>query len=247
MFCLTAVTSTCAELPCKKLTSIQDIEIEFALMTSEIKEALIKNKVDVVSLIERMCAISAVRNKKVPLFDEDVFEKIKSIDDLWKELRGFWTIFDYDLLKYIVETSQCKEAKDIFEEFLSRIDPSAIEDVDLVLHCREERPEGSLKPVLRIKVNTEKCTPNVKKAVEEIVSKKYELDKYALHFQGIKKGCIELLYYISRQLKLYLLHFEITGSDMEKFVAYDIVSLHVDDSVLEIPTKTAHIITVSST
>ena len=59
------------------------------------------------------------------------------------------------------EISDCREAQDIFKEFLPGIDPSAfdpsatdlsaIEDVNLVLHCREEHPEGSLKSVLRIK------------------------------------------------------------------------------------------------
>ena len=54
------------------------------MMTNSIKQALISNNVDVVSLIEQVCVISTVKNKKVPLFDEDVFEKIKSIDDFWK-------------------------------------------------------------------------------------------------------------------------------------------------------------------
>jgi len=34
-------------------------------MTNRIKEALISNKVDIVSLIEQLCAISDVKNKKV--------------------------------------------------------------------------------------------------------------------------------------------------------------------------------------
>ena len=122
-------------------------------MTIRIKQALISNNVDIVPLIEQLCAISAVRNKNVPLFDEDVFERIKSIDEFWRKLRNFWNIFDYELLGYVVKVSECGEAQEIFEEFLSRIDPSAIENVDLVLHCKKEHQEGSLKPVLRIKVN----------------------------------------------------------------------------------------------
>ena len=44
-------------------------------MTDKIKQALISNKIDVVSLIEQLCSISAVKS---PLFDA---EKIRSIDD----------------------------------------------------------------------------------------------------------------------------------------------------------------------
>ena len=160
-----------------KWTRIKAIEIQFAKMTSRIEQALISNNVDVAELIKQLCAISVVKNKKVPLFDDDVFEKIKSIDALWRKLRIFWNIFDYELLEYIIEISECEQAQEIYEEFLARIDPSVIEDADLILYCGEENQEGLLKPVLRIKVNTEKCTFDIKKQIEEIISKRYNLDK----------------------------------------------------------------------
>ena len=206
-------------------------------MTNRIKHALINNSVDVVSLIEQLCAISAVRNKNVPIFDEDVFEDIKSIDEFWRKLRTFWNIFDYDLLQCVVEISDCGEAQDILENFLSGIDPLAIKDVDLVLHCKEECWEGSLKPVLRIKVKTEKCTLDTKQMVEKIVSKTYKLENYALHLQSIKDGCIELFYYISKPLKLHLLLVEITENIMAEFLAHHIVSLHIDELELMLPPK----------
>ena len=230
----------------EKLGTIQDIEVQFAKMTNEIKEALISNEVDVVSLIVQLCATSAVRNKNVPLLDKDVFSKIKSIDDFWKELRGFWTIFDYDLLILIIEISQCGEAQDIFNEFLSRIDPSTIKDTDLVLHCTEERWKGSLKPVLRIKVNAEECTPDVKEDVKEVVSKVYKLKKYALHLVYIKRGCIEFFFYISKPLKLHLITSEITASNVKEFRDHNFMNLHIDEFVLTVPPRAINLI-VSST
>ena len=235
IYCPAAISSRNTGPTCSKLTRIRQIEVQFAKMTNRIKEALISNNINVVSLVEQLCTISAVSNKNVPLFDEDVFEKVKSIDEFWRRLRSFWNIFDYELLWYVIEVSECREAQEIFEEFLSRIDPSAIEDADLVLDCRVEERVGSLKPVLRIKVNAEKCTLNVKKDVEEIVSKTYNLNKYALHFQGIKEGCIELLYYISKPLKLYLLQFEVTGSILAEFLAHKIISIHIDEFELKTP------------
>ena len=211
--------------------------MQFGKMTKRIKQALINNNVDVVSLIEQLCAISAVKNKKVPIFDEDVFEEIKSIDGFWKKLRAFWNIHDYDVLQCVVEISDCGEAQDILEKFLSRIDPSAIKDVDLVLHCKEECWEGSLKPVLRIKVNTEECTLDTEQMVKKVVSETYELEKYALHLQSIKDGCIELSYYISKPLKLYLLKFEITENVKAEFLAHNIVSLQIDELELMFPPK----------
>ena len=243
VICLVVITSTMAEPPYEKLTNFRDIEVQFAKMTTRIKLALINNKVDVALLIERLCTISAVANKKVPLFDEDVFQKIETIDKFWKKLRNFWSIFDYELLWYVVEISECKEAQNIFEEFLSRINPSTIEDVDLVLHCKKEHWEGSLKPVLRIKVNAEECTLDIKKKVEEIVSKTYNLTKYALQLICIKRGCIELFYYISKPVKLHLLQFEINRAAMESFVACDIISLRIGDKFeLKVPPMIANIV-----
>ena len=214
-------------------------------MTNKIKQALISNNVDVVSLIEQLCAISAVRNKRVPIFDEDIFKEIQSIDALWRKLRSFWIIFDYELLEYVIKISDCGEAQRIFKEFLSRIDPAAIEDVDLVLYCGEENQEGSLKPVLRVKVNTDKCTLSIKRQVEEIISRTYTLDKYALRFQGIKNGCIELLYYISKPLKSHLLKFRISGYFLARFLDNKIISLQVDEFKLKTPSSSLDI-TVSN-
>ena len=216
------------------LTSIWDIEIEFGKMTNKIEEALVKAKINVAKLIKQLSAITVAKNKQVPLFGEDVFEKIQSIDDLWKKLKDFWHIFDYEVLECVIEFSDCREAQDIFEYFISRIDPSAIKGVDLVLHCKEEHWEGSLKPVLRVKVKTEfkanTCTKEVVSEVKRVVSQAYELEKYKLCFRGIKKGCIEMVYYISKPLKLYLLNFAITGSNMAEFLAHDIISLYINDT-----------------
>ena len=214
----------------RRLTSIEVIECEFAKMTTAVEKALINAKIDVAELIKQLSAINAVKNKKVPLFDEDVFTKIQSIDDLWKKLRVFWTIFDYEVLEYVVRLSECREAEDIFKGFISRIDPSKIEDADLMLHCKEEQCEGQPKPVLRVKINSDKCTPNIKSKVKRAVSKAYKLKKYTLCLKCIRKGCIEMVYYISKSLKLYLINFAITGSSMEKFLAHDIINLCIHDT-----------------
>ena len=159
-----------------------------------------------------------------------------------EKIKNFWNIFDYDLLQCVVEISECREAQHILKEFLSRIDPSAIEDADLVLDYRIEDREGSPKPMLRIKVNTDECTFNVKKMVKEIVSEKFNLQKYTLCFRGIKNDCIEIFFYISRPLKSYLLQFEISENILPDFLAHKILSLQIDEYKLTLPTD----ITVST-
>ena len=203
-------------------------------MTSSIEQALISNNVDATKLITQLRAISAVKNRDVPLFDDEVFKKIQSVDILWRKLSSFWNIFDYELLECVTEISDCGEAQSIFKNFLSRIDLSEIEDVDLVLHCGEQNLKGQLKPVLRVKVDTEKCTLKIKKKVEKVISKVYNLEKYALCFQGIRKGYIELLYYISKPLKLHILNVEISENNIAEFLADKIISLQIDERKFKI-------------
>ena len=62
-------------------------------MTTRIKEALHKNNISVAVLVEQLCAVSAVSNKKVPIFDEDMYEKITSVDELWRKLKKLLEYF----------------------------------------------------------------------------------------------------------------------------------------------------------
>ena len=200
------------------------------------KLALTKNNVNISVLIEKLCTISAVTHKKIQVFDEEIFKKLKSLNDLWKNLNTLWSIFNYELLCYIVKISECKEAQDILENFLIKLDPSAIKGADLVLHYKEKSWEESLMPILRIEIKSEKCTIEIQKTTEKILSKIYGLSKFALHLQYAKKSC-QLIYFISKPLKLYLLQFEITGSIMAEFLANCINSIHIDNFELKIPSK----------
>ena len=234
---------------CRILTNMEDIEIEFAKMTIEVEKALNRAEVDVASLIKELSAMNIVKSKQVPLFGGDMFKEVQSIDGLWRKLKDYWHIFDYDVLECVIKLSGCREAQKILEDFKSRIDPSAIKKADLVLWCTKEDWKGYLKPVLRIKVNTEvkdECTPEVEDKVKEVVSKTFDLERHKLHLKGIKEGCTEMVYCISKPLKFYFLNFAITESNMAEFLAHDIISLHIDDTddeyELKVPSKIADVV-----
>ena len=92
-----------------------------------------------------MCwIIAGVRNRNVPLFDEDVFTKIKSVEEFWKTFSTFWSIYDYDILWFIIKITNCEEAQKVLKEFLSKINPTVMEDADLVLDCSKSRDGQNL-------------------------------------------------------------------------------------------------------
>jgi len=222
----------------EKLTNLDKIEMEFVKMTKRIKETLVKNNLSVDDLIEQLCAISAVCNKKVPIFDDYVYKNVKSIDMLWKKLGTFWNIFDYDLLILVVDIAECAKAEEILDNFQARIDVSTFEDAGFVLHCKLcKEDEEQAWSWLRVKVNTEKCTFDIKERVKEIVSENFGLKKCSLCFKGIQAGCYEFVYLISKALMTHLTELKITGSTIAKFAANNIISLQIDDMILNVPCK----------
>ena len=209
--------------------------MEFAIATNKIKKELHSSPVDVVSVVQQLQVCSAVKDKNIPLFDEEVFENVSTVEKLWQKLNKFWSIFDYDVLRILLRFVKCKKADEIFEEFLSRIDVAAMEDVDLVLHYEVFERQGLMKPLLRIKVKAENCTSYIERRVREIVSSKFDLENYSLRFRGIKQGCIELLYKISNAMMVYILQCKLVGYDLDKFAAHDIISFHINNMELKLP------------
>ena len=227
--------------------NFEDVEAEFLDVTNKIKEALISSDVNVVSLVEQLCTVSAVSDQKVPLFDEDTFENLESVDEFWNRLKMFYSIFDYDLLQFVIKITECEKAQTILEEFLSRYDLSIIEDVDLLLRCTVEFWENPSQPILRIKINTDSCDLDVLQNTKEVVLETYNLQKHSLCFKGvfIKDNCIELLYYISKAIMMYFLQFKVTGSSFTELIDYNIIGLQINDHKLQIPYETDNI-TVSN-
>ena len=220
----------------KKSLSFENLEVEFAKTAEKIKQVLSRKGIKAHSLIEQLCTISAVKDQQVPLFDKDIFERVSTIEELWKILRNHWSIYNYEILIRIVEMAECKEATDIFNSFLSTIDHASLKDNELVLQCKPYEGEG-LKPILRIKVREKKCTKAIKKKVETLVAKKFDLKEYTLLLRNIKEGCIELVYAISDALASYLLQYKLSGHDMAEFVTLRILHLQIGDMRLLVPSE----------
>ena len=231
------VSITTSSEEADELITTDDLEIDFAITTDKIKQALNNSPkpIDVISVVQQLRATSAVKDRNVPLYDDEVFENVTTIEKLWQKLSKFWSIFDYDLLVFLLKIINRMEANEIFKEFLSRIDISRMEKIDLVLHFKVFKREGSMKPLLRIKVGAEKCTRFIETEVRKIVSSIFNLNEYVLRLKDIKQGCIEIVYEISNAMMSYFLYYKCTGYDLAEFAAHNIISLHINDMELQIP------------
>ena len=219
--------------PLRLLSSFNEIEAGFGIMVTKIQEALEKNNVDVSKLLIKLKSSSAVRDREVPLFDPSIFEKITSIDKLFKMLSGYWYLFDYDVLMYLVNTAECKEAKIIYDDFLTSFDSSVVHDhFDSLIHSCIEFNKGSNIPGtcrLWVKITLDECTSKTKEEIKEILSKCFKLERYALICKGIKQGCLEIIYQISLSVKSYMLQYKITEHELSQLKAHMITTLKIDD------------------
>ena len=201
-------------------------------MVTKIQEALEKSNADVSKLLIKLKSSSAVRDRKIPLFEKDIFREITSIDKLFETLSGYWYLFDYDVLVYLVNTAECKEAKTIYDNFLASFDSSVMSNYKLILQYDEYMHKEGLLPgtcKLRVKVARDECTVEVEKEVKEIISEHFKLEKYALVFKGIKQGCIELIYQISYSVKSYMLQHKLNRYDILQLKAQKIIILKFDN------------------
>ena len=222
----------------QRLSSIDDIEAEFGIMVANVQEALEKSNINVNKLLIKLKSSSAVRDRNIPLFEKDIFKEITSIDKLFETLSGYWYLFDYDVLIYLVKTAGCKEAKVVYDNFLASFDSSAITNHKLILQYDEYIHKEGLLPgtcKLRIKVARDECTVEVEKEVKKVISEYFNLEKYALIFKGIKQGCIEFIYQISHSVKSYMLQHKLNGYDILQLKAHKITALKFDIMELNIP------------
>ena len=207
----------------------KDLNLKFCDVAQKIKQALIKNNTNVSVLIEKLQTYYSdqIDSKPIPLFDDDVFIKVDTIESLWKKLSKLWNIYDYDLLELIIELSECEEATQIFEDFKSKINLSMLEKEDMVLQYKEVEEKGSLKqPMLRVKVAAKKITPKFIQQVKQLLSKTFDFSKYHLHCVAITEGCVEINFRTSTKLLLYIMEeCDFYGRDAVAFAALMIISI----------------------
>jgi len=95
------------------------------------------------------------------------------------EINKVLEFFDYDILILVVNLTECSEAQKIFNDFLTIIDLSALEEDDLTVLHYKIYEEKLTQPVLKVKVNVEKCTVDIKRKVKMHLSDAFELKKFA--------------------------------------------------------------------
>ena len=211
-----------------KLTKFEDILYNCNQATDDIEEMLSNHPTDTSRIISKLENISAVTNMEIPFFDKSIFKDVTATKELWQTLSQHMPIFNYPILKEFLNIVDFKEAKQVYDNFWSRIEDREMEDVKISNYCDHCKPKMFL--LLRVKVKTEAMTNLLRKNIEDVLSNKFELKFFWLiNIQSVENHSV-LEYYLSGALKEHLLkEFEITTIDLHNFSNNKILSIQVDD------------------
>ena len=188
-----------------------------------------ENKVDIKELII-LLQFDDVRSV---YSTDDAFKNITTVDDLFGHVSQYCkSIYDYQVLDDIVQTSECPEAIKELNNFTELLKNSILAQLNLVSgHGGFLNPDDFMPGTYRFVIEYEggNCTIETKKMIESIVLQSVRLKNGMLIFKGVGIGSILFIYQISETIKNYLLHYKLTKQDLAFLEGNQIVSLKVDD------------------
>ena len=206
----------------------------FEKMQKDVLEVLCRKAIDIQSFVKRLKSSYALDDYPLPAFDDDLFEEVNSVEVLWEKFSIFWLhIYDCHVLEVFLEKSFCGEAKKVYQDFLSEIEKySEINKLNLVayydtyIYKKSQILETSF---LKIKFISEKCFTCSIKAIYEAFNKIFSINKHALHLIRIEKGCIYIIFHMSRSLVNHLLETKdlFTGHTLCQLAKWQIATLQL--------------------
>ena len=193
------------------------------------------------SVTEMILKLSAADDENQTVFSTDeVFGKIKNINQLFLWIGKYCSMYDYELLLALVESTECEEAIKLLNDLSKELHSSILKDLDLLSEDGELRDIKSFIPgshKLEIKYIGGKCTLATKDYVQRIIYECFHLKRGSIILRGAQEGCVAFIYQISTTVKSHLLHYQITPQDVVKFTAMKISSIKIDDVDVMLPSQ----------
>ena len=206
----------------------------------KIKHIFEQQKYDVSEMI---VALSATDEENQTIFSNDeAFVKITNTNQLFLRIGNYCSMYDYDLLLALVESTECEEAIKLLDDFSDELHSSILKDLDLLSEDGELRDIKNFMPgthKLEIKYVGGDFTLKAKKSIQNIMYERFRLKRGSIIFRGAQEGCVAFIYQISTTVKSHLLQYQITPQDVMKLTDHKIKCIKIDDTELNIslPTK----------
>ena len=215
--------------------TITRLKGKYAYIVGKIKLIFEEKNYKINELILKLCATD---EENQTIFSADnAFVKITNTTELFFWIGKYCTMYDYELLMTLVESTMCEEAIKLLDDFSNELHSSILKDLDLLSEDGELRDIESFitgTHKLEIKYVGGKCTLTTIENVKRIICEKFHLKKGSIIFQGAQEGCVVIIFQILATVKSRLLQCQISIQDAEKLADGKIRYIKVDDTQIEI-------------
>lgn len=147
------------------------------------------------------------------------------------------SMYDYEVLKIYVNSTDCEEAIQILEDFTTELENSLLKYLNLLsdddLNYKSSifcLPSGKKRKLTIECIGTNlKCED--KNLIQNIIYEKFGLPPASLQFIAVTDGSVNLIFEMSLIVKEHLLCHKITTVDVSLFIQYWINRLIIDDEL----------------
>ena len=194
---------------------------------------------------ELILNLAAADDENLTIFSTDEgFDKIKNTNQLFLWISKYCSMYDYELLLALVESTECEEAIKLLDDFDKERNSSILKDLDLLYEDGELRDIKSFMPgthKLEIKYVGGDFTLKAKKSIQSIMYECFHLKRGSIILRGAQEGCIAFIYQISTTVKSHLLQYQITPQDVMKLADHEIRCIKIDDTELNLSPQTKNV------
>ena len=215
---------------------------KYIMVIRRIKSIIEENNYKVDQLI---LDLSAADDENQTVFSTcEALSDITTTNHLFLWISKYCSMYDYELLLALVESTECAEAIQLLDNFSTELHSSILKDLDLLSEDGELRDIKSFMPgthKLEIKYVGGKCSLKTIENVQRIIYECFHLKRGSIIFRGAQEGCVALIYQISTTVKSHLLQYQITPQDVEKLADQKINCIKVDDVELKFPKQASQL------
>jgi len=219
-----------------KQQAIRNLKRKYIKVFNEVKQMFEENNFLVEELITNLAAAD---EEKLTMFSsDDVYNVIKTIHDLFQKIGKYCSVFDYELLQVLVESTECEEAIKLLEAFTVELNNSIINELHLLSVFQEQSKPTQLMAGMHrlvIKYTGNKCTLPMKNMIKRVIYECFKLKPGSISLAGIEEGCIAFIYQISAVVKSYLLNCKLGDQEFTLLATHKIKCVIVDGTELQVP------------
>ena len=182
--------------------------------------------------------LAALDNGNITIFSTDeALKRIHSVDELFIHISHYCSVYDYELLTDLVQSTECSEAMELLDGFTQKLNSSILSDLDLLCEDGELQDPKVFMPgthKLAIKYVGGECTMKIEKLVRSIICECLHLRKGSIFFIGVQMGSVNFIYQISAAIKAHIQQYPMTAKNV---FSDKIKCLIIDDEEVKFPVQ----------